>query len=424
MIRKWNFMAVGCRSAVALFAAVIGLALWAAPSVRAAEPIKIGFSMSLTGGLASNGKSALLAMKIWEQDQNAKGGLLGRPVKLVYYDDQSNPANVPGIFTKLLNIDKIDLVAGPYASPLIAPAMPIVMQHNMVIIGLYGLAVNSEFHYSKYFGMIPCGPEPKRSFTKGFFDLAMGLNPKPKTIAIASADIEFAKHAADGVIENAKADGLKIVYNRSYPPSTTDFSPIVRAIQATHADLVVIASFPPDSVGIIHAAHEIGLKAQMFGGAMVGPQSSSIKAQLGPLLNGVTNFDFWVPAPKLMTPEAAAFLKEYQDKAVSEGVDPLGYYMAPAAYAYLQIMADAVEATKGLNQDKIADYIRKTTFKTVYGDITFGKDGEWSQPRVFMAQFQGIKGNGIDQFKNPATEVILDPPDFRSGKLIVPYNAK
>jgi len=361
-------------------------------------------------------------MKIWEEDQNAKGGLLNRPVQLVYYDDQSNPANVPGIYTKLLDIDKVDLVAGPYASPLIAPAMPIVMQHDKVIIGLYGTAVNSEFHYPKYFAMMPNGPQPGRSITKGFFDVAMTMTAKPKTVAIAAADIYFAKQAADGAIENAKAAGLEIVYNRSYPPSTSDFSPIVRSIQSAHADLVIIASFPPDSVGIIRAAHEIGLKAQMFGGAMVGPQSSSIKEQLGPLLNDITNFDLWVPVPKLLIPAAKVFLQKYQARAESEGVDPLGYYLAPAAYAYLQILGDAVEATKSLDQDKLADYIRKTTFKTVFADVKFGKDGEWVRSRMLTVQFQGIKGHDIEQFKNPKTEVLLDPSDFRSGVLIYPYD--
>ena len=123
--------------------------------------------MALTGPLAANGKQALLGAKIWEETINKKGGLLGRPVKLVYYDDQSNPSTVPGIYTKLLDVDKVDLVTGPYATAMIAPAMPVVMQKGKVFIGLFGLAVNSEFNYPKYFAMIPSGPETKPSFTQG-----------------------------------------------------------------------------------------------------------------------------------------------------------------------------------------------------------------------------------------------------------------
>src|SRR4249920_850209 len=146
---------------------------------KAQEPIKIGFSMALTGPLSPNGKQALLGMKIWEEETNAKGGLLGRPVKLVYYDDQTNPSTIPGIYTKLLDVDKVDLVLGPYATNMAAPAMPVIMQKGKVFIILFGLAVNTEFKYPKFFAMIPSGPDPKPSFTAGFFDVAAAQNPKP-----------------------------------------------------------------------------------------------------------------------------------------------------------------------------------------------------------------------------------------------------
>src|SRR5262245_22600427 len=125
--------------------------------------------MALTGGLAANGKSALLAQKIWEENTNAKGGLLGRPVKLVYYDDQTNPATVPGIYTKLLDVDKVDLIIGAYGTNMLAPAMPVAMQRKKILIGLLGNTVNAAFNYPNYFSMIPTGPDPSPSFTKGFF---------------------------------------------------------------------------------------------------------------------------------------------------------------------------------------------------------------------------------------------------------------
>jgi branched-chain amino acid transport system substrate-binding protein len=169
------------KSLICAVSAVAAMALAAdRAAAQSGAPIKIGFSMAMTGGLAANGRSALLAQKIWEEDVNAKGGLLGRPVKLIYYDDQSNPATVPGIYTKLLDIDKVDLLIGPYATAQIAPAMPIVIQRNKLFIALLGLAVNSEFDYPNYFVMIPSGPDPKPSFTKGFFDIAMAQAPKPQ----------------------------------------------------------------------------------------------------------------------------------------------------------------------------------------------------------------------------------------------------
>jgi branched-chain amino acid transport system substrate-binding protein len=418
MVSRFNSL-ISAVSALAVAAVVAFGANGAA--AQSGEPIKIGFSMAMTGGLAANGKSALLAQKIWEEDVNAKGGLLGRPVKLIYYDDQSNPATVPGIYTKLLDIDKVDLVIGPYATAQIAPAMPIVIQRNKLFIGLLGLAVNTEFNYANYFAMIPSGPDPKPSFTKGFFDTAMAQTPKPTTVAIVAADQEFSRNASDGARENAKKAGLKIVYDKSYPPSTTDFAPIVRAIQATNPDLVVLCSYPPDSVGLVRSINEIGFKPKMVGGAMVGPQATALKTQLGPALNGFVNYDFWLPVPKMMFPGVEALIKKYQARAPAEGVDLLGYYMAPWGYAQLQVLQQAIEATKSLEDKKLADFIRANSFKTVLGDVRFGKNGEWAESRVLQVQFHDIKGNDVEQFRTMGTQTLLTPELYNSGSVIFPF---
>ena len=149
---------------------------FAAP-VRAADSIKIGFSMPLTGGLSGGGKSVILAFELWKEDVNAKGGLLGRPVDLVYYDDQSTHAQVPGIYSKLLDVDKVDLVVSSYATNQIAPAMPIVMQRNLVFMALFGTGVNDNFNYDKYFQILPNGKETRLAPSLGFLETAMTMNP-------------------------------------------------------------------------------------------------------------------------------------------------------------------------------------------------------------------------------------------------------
>jgi branched-chain amino acid transport system substrate-binding protein len=385
------------------------------------EPIKIGFGMSQTGPLGPNGKSSLLAMKIWEEDTNAKGGLLGRPVKLIYYDDQSKPDTVPGIYAKLMDVDKVDLIVSGYASTQIAAAMPLVIQKKKLFLSLFGTGVNEKFDYPKYFSMIPNGPTPKPAFTRGFFKVAEAQKPKPQTIAIAAADAEFGRNACEGAEENAKASGFKIIYNKNYPPSTTDFSPIVRAIQAANPDLLVICSYPLDTVGMVKAMNEVGFKPKMWGGAMVGLQATVFKTQLGPLLNGLVNFETWLPVKSMQFPGSMELLKKYQDRAKAEGVDPLGYYMPVWAYAYLQVLGDAIAATKSLNEDVLADYIRKTAFKTVVGDVKFGKQGEWAEERTLAAQFQNITGNTIDDVRDLSKEVIVYPPKFKTGEVIYPY---
>src|SRR3954469_3068011 len=314
----------------ALLAAAIACA--ALPAARAAEPITIGFGMALTGGLAPSGKATLLAMQIWEEEINAKGGLLGRPVKLVYYDDQSNPSTIPGLYTKLMDVDKVDIIASSYATNMVAPAMPIVMQHDRTFFGLLGLAVNSEFHYPRYFSMTPTGgPRPKESFAEGFFELAAEQNPKPSTVAMCGADAEFPRNAMDGARQVIKRLGLKLVYDKTYPPNTTDYTPVVRAIAATNPDIFLACSYPADTVGIIRASHEIGFKPKVYGGGMVGLQATSIKTQLGPLLNGIVVYDFWLPWAGFASDEGRQFVKTYQSKSAAAGVDLLGYYLPPFA---------------------------------------------------------------------------------------------
>ena len=414
------------RKLLRLAAGLIGAtALASLPTVASAqggEPIKIGFSMALTGPLAANGKQALLGMQIWEEETNAKGGLLGRPVKLVYYDDQSNPSTVPGIYTKLIDVDKVELVLGPYATAMAAPAMPVIMQKNKLCIILFGLDVNHEFKYDKFFAMIPTGPNTKPSFTEGFFDAAMKQNPKPTTVALVAADQEFSRNACEGARELVKKHGLKSVYDKTYPPSTTDFTPIVRAIQAANPDIVTVCSYPLDSVGMVKAVNELNYKPKMIGGAMVGLQATVFKNQLGPLLNGFVNYETWVPDKKMMYEGTEDFFKKYQARAQAAGVDPLGYYLGGWGYAYIQLLGQAVTGAKTLDDAKLADYIKKNTFNTIHGPIKFGKGGEWAEGRMLQVQYHGIKqGAGLDAWRGMDTQTVLTPADLKTGDLIYPY---
>jgi len=403
--------------------AVLALALPFGSPAQAQEPIKIGFSMAQTGPLAANGKQALLGMQIWEEEINAKGGLLGRPVKLVYYDDQSQAAPVPGIYTKLLDVDKVDLIIGPYATVPAAAAMTVAVQRKKVFQILFGLDVNSEFKYDKFFAMIPSGPDTKPSFTEGFFATAMAQSPKPETVAIAYGDHEFGQNACEGARQNAKKANLKVVYDKSYPPPTTDFTPIVRAVQATNPDLFVICSYPLDSVGMVKAVNEVGFKPKMAGGAMVGLQATVFKNQLGPFLNGFVNYETWVPSKEMMLPQTEEFLKKYQAKASAAGVDRLGYYLGTWGYTYISIYGDAIAATNSLDDQKIADYMHKTTFKTIMGDIAFGANGEWAKSGMMQVQYHGIQSGGdpVEKWRGMDYQTVLTPGPLKTGNVIYPF---
>ena len=399
-------------------AVVATAAMTVTASAQSKEPIKIGFGMALTGFLSPNGKQALLGMQIWEEEINKKGGLLGRPVKIVYYDDQSDPATVPGIYTKLLDVDKVDLILGGYATNQNAPAMPIAIQRGKVFQSMFSLGLNEEFHYPKYFSMLPTGPHPKETFTEGFFQTAAAQNPKPKTVALAAADAEFSKNACDGARANAKKFGFKVVYDRSYPPKTTDFSPIVRAVQATNPDLYVVCAYPLDSVGMVLAVTEAGFKPKMFGGAMVGLQATVFKNKLKGRLNGIVNYETWVPS--MVYPGTKEFFAKYQARA--KGIDPLGYYLGGWGHAHISVLGQAIAGAKSLDDNKIADYMHKATFQTVMGPVKYGKNGEWEKDRMVTVQYHGITDKSdLETWRGMSYQTVLTPDNLKTGKVIYPY---
>jgi len=400
------------------FLAALSLAVFPA---LAQQPLKIGFGMSLTGPLAGNGKAALISMEIWRDDVNARGGILGRKVEFVYYDDQTNPSTVPSIYNKLLDVDKVDLVVSGYGTNVIAPAMPIMMQRQMMFMGLFGLNVNSKFDYDRYFQIMPAGPEPAIGWTQGYFDTAMSLNPKPTTVALVGADAEYPALCLAGAREQVKRTRLKVLYDKTYPPNTVDYSPIVRAIQATNPDLVYVCSYPPDSAGIIRAANEVGFKARMFGGGMVGTQFAALKTQLGPLLNGLVGYESYAPDVADKFPSIAPFLEKYQARAAKEGVDPLGYYLPPYAYAMMEVIEQAIKAAGSLDQAKLAQYMHNNEFSTYVGKVRFAKNGEWSVPRMMTVQYHGITGNDLEQWKKPGRVTVLTPAPYKTGNVATPF---
>ncbi len=406
-------------------AASVALSPMASTVAQAKEPLKIGFSMALTGALAGGGKQSLEAMKIWASDVNAKGGLLGRQVELVYYDDQTNAKNVPGIYSKLLDVDKVDLVVSGYGTNLIGPAMPVVIDRDIVFMGLFGMDNNKKWKYEKYFQILPAGPEPAVGFSHYWFEALNDMKPRPKTIALLAADAEFARNLKEGAEKNAKKYGFEIVYNQNYPPKTADFTPIVRAVNATNPDVFYIASYPNGSAGMVRALAEVGTKARAVGGGMVGLQFSGLMAGLGPNLNGIMNYDFFVPEPTMnLFPGASDLIARYQKKVKDEDLktDALGYYLVPWAYAYLDVLGQAVNAVGKIDHEALAAYLHKTEFTTVVGKVKFGPNGEWTKSRTIVVQYQGIKNNDLDQFARAGTRKIINPPDIRTGE-IQEYNA-
>jgi branched-chain amino acid transport system substrate-binding protein len=379
-------------------------------------PVKVGMSMPQTGSLGAGGQAALLALRMWVDDVNQKGGLLGRKVEFIVYDDQTNPANVPGIYTKLLDIDKVDLLIAPYGTVPTAPIMPMVKQRGLLLMGNFSFQVNAKVQHDMWFNNSPWNDAA--SWSDGFF--AIGRKSGAKSVAVLAADQEFAQNLANGAREIAKKIGLKSVYDQNYPPTTTDFSSPIRAIRAAKPDIVYVMSYPNDSVAIVRAVNEIGVgsQVQLFGGGMVGLQFTPIMQSLGSLLNGIVNYNSYVPGMKY--PGIEEFLQRYAKRAAEAKVDPLGFYLPPFNYAIGQMIEQAVNGTKSVDQKKMAEYLRQNEMKTIVGPIRFDKMGEWANPRVVQAQFRGVVDKDIDQFRKPGKQVVLWPEQFKTGEVVVP----
>ena len=397
---------------------LLGLALGARAEDR---PIKIGMSMPQTGGLAGGGKASLLGIEIWRDDVNAKGGLLGRKVELVVYDDKSSSSETPAIYAKLLDVDKVDLLFAPYGTVPTAPIMPLVKQRGMLLVGNFSFQVNSKVHHDMWFNNAPWGPAD--SWATGF--LALGQRAGGKTMALLSADQEFAQNLASTARDVAKRLGMPIVFDQTYPPSTAEFSGIIRALNAAKPDIVFVASYPPDSAAILRAVNEIGVgdNVKIFGGAMVGLQFAAVMENMGSLLNGVVNYNTWLPEPSMYYDGTKEFFEKYAKRAVAAKVDPLGYYLAPYGYAMGQMIAEAVNTTKSLDQKTLAKFIRENVHSTIVGPIAYAEDGEWKESATLEAQFRGVKDKNIEQFRSAGKQVILFPDRLKTGDLVFPFEA-
>src|SRR6201988_4378037 len=205
------------------------------------QPFRIGYCLSLSGALASNGKTARLAHQIWQEHVNRNGKLLSRPVELVCLDGE-----------------KVDVVVGGYGDNSVAPAMPLIMERKRFFLGLMALAVNAKFSYPRYFAMIPTGPHPHLALTEGFFQVAGQQRPQPQTVAILVADAPFSQSPAQGAKDNLARHGMRVIFEGKYPLSTTDFTSYLEDLKKINPDVLFLCSYINDSIGLIKALNAVG----------------------------------------------------------------------------------------------------------------------------------------------------------------------
>lgn len=375
----------------------------------------------MTGPL-SGFKAGVIAYELWRDDVNAAGGILGRPVELVIYDDQSNAALVPGIYSKLVDIDKVDFLFSPYGANLTATIMPFLKQRDLFCVGMFGLANNDVVKHDKFFQIAPWGPDATTDWARGFFDIAHQRNFKK--IAIVAADAEFPRSAAEGAVKIIKEYGMQTVLSQTYPLNTNDFSSVLRNIKAAAPEIVFACTYPPDGAAMVRGLSEVGIgdSVQLFGGGLVGLQYASLLESLGSSLNGIVNFHTYVPEPTLDFPGIKHFLSRYEVNARAKGVDSLGHQYPTFTYAAGQVVSNALNKIGTVDRAKLAQYLHAEESDTIVGKIRFDAIGNWTKRRVLMVQFQGVKDKDLDQFRFPGRQVVIDPPEFRSGEFKHPFS--
>jgi branched-chain amino acid transport system substrate-binding protein len=405
------------RLAAATSVGIAAPAIWTLSRAQG-QPIRIGCSLSLTGPLSGGVKAGLVGYELWRDDVNAAGGILGRPVEFVIYDDQSTSAPVPGIYSKLVDVDKVDLLFSPYGANLTATIMPFVKQRDLFLMGMYGVSNNDELKHNKFFQIAPWGPKASTDFCRGFFDVAKANGVKK--IAVLAADAEFSKSAAAGGMKIMQEYGMELAVNQTYPPNTTDFSAILRNLKALAPDAIFVCSYPPDSTAFVRGVSEIGLapSVKLVGGSMVGPQYAPVLENLGSALNGFVNFHLYVPEPTLKFAGIQEFLARYEPIAKQRGVDVLGHYIPPFFYAAGQVVAAAAKGVGSVDQAKMAQWLHANPVETIVGKIEFDPAGDWVERRVLIVQYRGLANRNLEQFRSPGKQVVVDPPSLKSGDFV------
>lgn len=363
---------LGVAASVAPLAAPLVPTAWAD-----AAPVKIGASLTLTGQYSAPAVFELQGYQLAVAALNAKGGLLGRKVELVTYDDQGNPSTAVQLYQKLLTDDKVDLLLSPYETDLTSAVAPLV---NRAAVVMPSLAANTGAFEGRFPYLLQAMTQTQR-YMSPVIDLAAARGYK--TLALLVQNTQFPQALGDGVKAEAAAKGIPIVFEASYDPATTDFSALVLKAGTARPDILIGATYLADAEGIMRAAKEQNVNAKMFAFS-IGPVEPEFYKGLGSAAEGVFGTTLWFPS--LKTEGNAQFVKSYKAKF---NRDP--DYHAALAYASLKVLATAVGTLGTLDGAKIRDWLLKTPQQTVAGTFQLDKTGVQIGYDSYALQWQNGK---------------------------------
>jgi branched-chain amino acid transport system substrate-binding protein len=373
---------------LAVFACALFVPFAASPATAQNQPVVIGGTLGLTGPFAGPSVEYKAVYDLWLADVNKHGGLLGRPVKMIIYNDEGTPTIAQGLFNRLITQDKADLLLAPYSTFVGGAIVPIVLSHKKILfnggfvgINIFGAAKGSIVGSYTY-------QEP--DYTRGVFELIKSLPPdqRPKSVAILTAQNPFPLIVRDGyqgkggALNFAKEAGMKVVVNEQYPPTTTDFTGLVQKAKAANAELLLALGLPNDSLQIARTVQQIGYKPKLF--CTCGSQVTTLPAwpKMGAAGEGVIGTTISWPTQKF---EGFA---ELQNFFKGRGYDTIPAY-GIVSLAILQVLEQAVQGAKTLDEGKLKQYILSHEFHTVAGNIKYQADGT---PVFSQVLLQYIKG--------------------------------
>ena len=366
------------------------------PAAPAQTPIKIGASMSVTGTYAKPGTYQKQGYDVCIDELNAKGGLLGRKVELVIYDDQSQPATAVRLYEKLITEDKVDAVMGPYSSAVSEAVANVTEKYKKVMVAPLAATTSIFKKGRKYIFMVIT---PAESYLEGLVDMAAkrGL----KTVAIINEDTLFPKASATGTAEAARKRGMQVVLQEAYPKGNTDFSALLVKIKAVNPDVIAAGTYFDDAVAITRQMKELNVNPKMFGLTVGGdlPEFYDLLKQNAEYVYGSTQWDETLPYPG-----QKEFLAAYKKKFANQ--EPS--YHTAAGYAGCLIYAEAVKRAGTLDADKVREQLLKLEIRTAFGDYKVDADGFQTAHKMVMLQWQDGK------------RVVVWPDDLASGKVRYP----
>lgn len=394
-----------------LLAGLIG-GIWALafalPSVQAADekPVVVGGTLGLTGAFAGPSAEYKAVYDRWLDQVNKAGGLLGRPVKMTIYNDESTPTIAQSLYNRLIDQEHADLLLAPYTTVVGGAIVPIAMSHHMVLFNGGFVGINIFDNAKGWIVGTYTYQEP--DYPRGIFELIKTLPEaqRPKRVAILTAQNPFTIVAREGfqgqggALNFAKAAGMSVVVDEQYPPNTTDFTGLIQKAKAGNADLLVELGLPNDELQVARTVKQQDYKPAIF--CICGSQMTTLPAwpKLGDAGEGVMGTTIsWPNQPFPGLADLAAFFK-------ARGYDALPSY-GVVSQAILEVMTQAVNGAKTLDQEKLKTYIQSNTFHTVAGDIKYQPNGTPIYREVIL------------QFLHGKNEVVW-PAEYKTAVPVVP----